>query len=62
MIEMENLVKRTGTIDAGITNIIQEIDGILGIDDTIEEIEIFGKENVKYEKFLKKTYRKFGKL
>jgi predicted nucleic acid-binding Zn-ribbon protein len=40
MLEMENLRKRTGTIDSSITNIIQEMEGrILGIEDTIEEID-----------------------
>ena len=40
MLEMENLRKRTGTIDSSITNIIQEMEErILGIEDTIEEID-----------------------
>ena len=37
---MENLEKRTGTTDRGITNRVQEMkDRISGVEDTIEEID-----------------------
>jgi uncharacterized coiled-coil protein SlyX len=46
---MRNQVRRTGTIDAGITNRIQEMEvRISGIEDTVEEIATTLKENVKY--------------
>jgi hypothetical protein len=52
-LEMENLGKKSGVIDASITNRIQEIEErILGTEDTIENIDITVKENVKCKMFL----------
>jgi len=45
ILEMENLGKRTGTTDASIAKRIQEIEErILGVEDTIEEIDIHLKK------------------
>jgi hypothetical protein len=53
ILEMENLGKRTGTIDTSSTNRIQKMEErISGIKDTIEEINTSIKKNVKYKKFL----------
>jgi hypothetical protein len=39
-LEMENLGKRTGITDVSITNRIQEIEErIMGVEDTLEEID-----------------------
>jgi predicted nucleic acid-binding Zn-ribbon protein len=47
-LEIENLVKRSGIIDASITNKIQEIEErISGAEDTIEDIGTTVKENAK---------------
>jgi hypothetical protein len=52
-LEIENLGKKSGAIDASITNRIQEIEeGISGAEDTIENIETTIKENVKCKKIL----------
>ena len=51
--EVENLGKRSGTIDARITNKIQEIEErISGVEDSIEDIDTMVKENTKHRKFL----------
>ena len=53
ILEMENLAKRTRTTEVSITNSIQEIEErISGVEDTIEEINISVKENVKSKKFM----------
>ena len=52
-LEIENLGKRSGVIDASITNRIQEIEGrISGAEDTIENIDTTVKENAKCRKLL----------
>jgi uncharacterized coiled-coil protein SlyX len=52
-LEIENIEKRSGVIDASITNRIQEIeDRISGAKDTIENINITVKENAKCKKLL----------
>ena len=52
-LELENLGKRSGVIDASITNRIQEIeDRISGAEDTIENIDPTVKENAKSKIFL----------
>ena len=51
--EIENLGKRSGVIDASITNRIQEIEErISGAEDTIENIDTTVKENAKCKKLL----------
>ena len=51
--ELENLGKRSGVIDASITNRIQEIEEIIsGAEDTIENIHTTVKENAKCKKIL----------
>jgi hypothetical protein len=53
---MENLRKRTETTDAKITKRIQEIEqNILDVEDTVKEIVISVKENVKSKQFLTLT-------
>jgi hypothetical protein len=53
ILEMENLVKRTGTTDVGITNRIQEMkDRISCVDDKIKETDTSVKGNIKPKKFL----------
>jgi hypothetical protein len=48
---LENLGKRSGVIDASITNRIQEIkERILGAEDTIENFDTTVKENAKKQK------------
>jgi hypothetical protein len=48
ILEMENLGKRSGIIDASITKRIQETEEIIsGAEDTIENIDITVKENTK---------------
>jgi predicted nucleic acid-binding Zn-ribbon protein len=50
-LELENLGKRPGVIDASITNRIQEIEErISGAEDTIENIATTVKENAKKPK------------
>jgi uncharacterized coiled-coil protein SlyX len=52
-LEIENLGKRSGVIDAGITNRIQEIEErISGAEDTIENIDRTIKEKEKCKKLL----------
>jgi hypothetical protein len=47
-LELENLGKRSGVIDASITNRIQEIEERMpGAEDTIENIDTTVKENTK---------------
>ena len=53
ILEMENLVKRTGTINSSITSTIQETEErISGIEDEINETGTSVKDNVKSKKFL----------
>jgi uncharacterized coiled-coil protein SlyX len=52
-LELENLGKRLGVIDASITNRIQEIEErISGAEDTIENIDTTVKENAESKKLL----------
>ena len=52
-LEIENLGKKSGVIDASITNRIQEIEErISGAEDTIENIDTTVKENAKCKKIL----------
>jgi hypothetical protein len=52
-LEIENLGKRSGVIDASITKGIQEIEErISGAEDTIEHIDTTVKENAKFKKIL----------
>jgi hypothetical protein len=52
-LEVENLGKRSGAIDASITNRVQEMEErISGTEDTIENMDITIKENVKCKKIL----------
>ena len=52
-LELENLGKRSGVIDASITNRIQEIEQRdSGAEDTIENIDTTVKENAKCKKLL----------
>ena len=52
-LEIENLGKRSGVIDASITDRIQEIEErISGAEDTIENINTTVKENTKCQKLL----------
>ena len=47
ILEMENLIKKTGMTDATITNRIQEIEEISCVEDALEEIDTSVKVNVK---------------
>jgi hypothetical protein len=52
-LEIENLGKRSGVIDASTTNRIQEIEKrISGAEDTIENIDTIVKENAKCKRLL----------
>jgi uncharacterized coiled-coil protein SlyX len=52
-LEMENVGKRTGTTNTSITNRIQEMEGRIScIEDTIKEMNLSIKENVKCKMFL----------
>ena len=52
-LEIENLGKKSGAIDASITNRIQKIEErISGAEDTIENIDTTIKENAKYKRTL----------
>ena len=52
-LEIENLGKKSGAIDASITNRIQEMEErISGAEDTIENIDTTVKENAKCKKIL----------
>jgi hypothetical protein len=50
-LELENLGKGAGVIDASITNRIKE-ERILGAEDTIENIDTTGRENARNKKLL----------
>jgi RNA processing factor Prp31 len=53
ILEIENLRKKSGAIDASITNRIQEMEErISGAEDTIENIDTTFKENLKCKKIL----------
>ena len=55
-LEIETLGKRSGVIDASITNRIQDIDErISGVEDTIENIDKTVKENAKCKRLLTKS-------
>jgi hypothetical protein len=59
-LEIENLGKKSGAIDAIITNRIQEMEErISGTEDTIENIDTTIKENAKCKRIQLKTSRKF---
>ena len=52
-LEIENLGKRSGVIDASITSSIQEVEErISGAEDTIENTDTTVKENTKSKKLL----------
>jgi uncharacterized coiled-coil protein SlyX len=52
-LELENLERRSGVIDASITKRIQEIEErISGAEATIENIDMIVKENTKSQKHL----------
>lgn len=54
--EHKNLSKWTGPADTTITNRIKEMEErILGVEDMIEEIDLYLKENFKSKKFWYKT-------
>jgi uncharacterized coiled-coil protein SlyX len=56
---MENLGKRPETTNTSISNRIQEMEErISGVENTLEEIDISVKENVKSKKFSTQTSRK----
>jgi hypothetical protein len=58
-LELEKLGKRSGVIDASITNRIQEREErISGAEDTIENIDTTGKENAKKQKQKQKQKQK----
>jgi predicted nucleic acid-binding Zn-ribbon protein len=60
-LEIENLGKRSGVIDASITNRIQEIEErISGAEDTIDIIDTTFKENAKYKKLLTQSLQAPG--
>ena len=62
-LEIENLGKKSGAIDAIITNRIQEMEErISGTEDTIENIDTTIKENAKCKRIQLKTSRKFRTL
>ena len=55
-LEIENLGKKSGAMDASISNKIQEIgEGNSGAEDTIENIDTTVKENAKCRKNLFKS-------
>ena len=50
-LDMDNLGKRSGATDASTTNTIQEMEErILGIEDTIEDIDIYRSKKIQSEK------------
>jgi hypothetical protein len=58
-LEIEILGKKSGTVDASITNRIQKIEErISGAEDTIENIDTTVKENVKCKKILTQNIQK----
>jgi uncharacterized coiled-coil protein SlyX len=59
-LEIENLGKRSGVIDASIANRIQEIEErISDAEDTIENIDTTVKENAKGKKLLAQNIQEF---
>ena len=53
MLEIENLGKKSGTIDVSISNRIQEMEErISGAEDSIENMDKTIKENTKYKMIL----------
>ena len=59
---MENLEKRSGVTDANITNRIQEIERISGIEDDIEDIKTTVKENMWCKKLLTQNIQEIRDL
>jgi chromosome segregation ATPase len=60
-LEIENLGKKSGTIDASISKRIQEMEErILGAEDSIENIDTTVKENTKCKRFLTQNIRKYS--
>jgi predicted nucleic acid-binding Zn-ribbon protein len=58
-LEIENLGKKSGTIDASISNRIQEMEKrISGAEDSIEKIGTTIKENTKCKKILTQNFQK----
>lgn len=56
IMERKNLGKKTGTTEVSITNRLQEMEErISGVEDTMEEIDVSVKENVKSKKSLTQT-------
>ena len=59
-LEIVNLGKKSGTIDANINNRIQEIEErISDAEDTIETMDSTVKENAKCKKLVSQTSRKY---
>jgi predicted nucleic acid-binding Zn-ribbon protein len=59
-LEIENLGKRSGVIDASITNRIQEIEKrISDAEETIENIDTIMKENAKSKNLLTQNIHEF---
>jgi hypothetical protein len=57
-LDIENLGKRSGAIDASITNRIQEMEErISGTQDAIENIDTAIKENTKCKKILTQNFQ-----
>ena len=60
---MENLGKRTGTTEASITNVIQEMEQrISGVESIVEEMDTSVQENAKVKKVPIQNKWKFGTL
>jgi uncharacterized coiled-coil protein SlyX len=60
MLEIENLGKKSGTIDASISNRIQEMEErIYGSEDSIENISTTIKENAKCKNILTQNIQEF---
>jgi hypothetical protein len=59
---MENLEKRSGVTDANITNRIQKIERISGIEDDIEDIKTTVKENMWCKKLLTQNIQEIRDL
>ena len=58
-LEIETLGKKAGTIEASISNRIQEMEErILGAEDTIENMDTTVKENAKCKKLLSQNIQK----
>lgn len=61
ILELENIGKRTGAIDSSLTNRIQEVEQTFsGVEDKIEEIDIYVKENVNFKKFMTQTIQEIS--